>query len=129
MTKSTNTTEAKNINIPEFGWSGNQKKIEIRDEKLIRQIFEYAGLIGTDFTEALRRTLTLALPVIIENERLSRERLAACFRSSSESVPFTPSAPQTIAPAPVPVSAPEPIYQYQEPAKAPKKKVSAADLI
>jgi hypothetical protein len=67
------------IHIPEAGWSGNQKKVEIRDEKIIRAVFQYAELIGTDFTEAMRRALLISLPLVIENEKLAQARLAACF--------------------------------------------------
>jgi hypothetical protein len=80
---------SKLIRVPEHGWEGVCKKIEFRDEDVIRATFEYASLIGTDFTEAMRRALRIALPLIIQSERESQARFAACFSSYS-----SPSPPQ-----------------------------------
>ena len=82
---------SKIIRLPQHGWTGSCKKIEIRDENIIRKTFEYADLIGTDFTEAIRRALTIALPLIIQNELAAQARLAACFSESIHSITSTPN--------------------------------------
>jgi hypothetical protein len=80
------------IRVPEHGWEGPCKKVEFKDEDVIRATFEYASLIGTDFTEAMRRALRIALPLIIQAERESQARFAACFTSYSNPAP-TPTPP------------------------------------
>jgi hypothetical protein len=122
------------IHVPEFGWQGDRKKVEFRDEKLIRATFEYAYLIGTDFTEAMRRALLLALPLIIENEKLAQARLTACFAQSNNN---STASPVAFAQPPIRVQEEsEPIIpvpkihaSLPEPESLSKSTRSAADLI
>ena len=71
------------IEIPEFGWVGNKKKIEIRGERLIRDIFELATVMETDFTAATLRILRTSVRRVIDEERGVNQRL-----SNSQSTPL-----------------------------------------
>lgn len=64
------------IEIPEFGWVGDKKKIEIRGERLIRDIFELATVMETDFTAATLRVLRTSVRRVIDEERGVNQRLA-----------------------------------------------------
>lgn len=64
------------IEIPEFGWVGDKKKIEIRGERLIRDIFELATVMETDFTAATLRILRTSVRRVIDEERGVNQRLA-----------------------------------------------------
>lgn len=111
------------IEIPEFNWSGDKKKIEIRDPEVIRIVFHLASLMRTDFTTAVMRVLTTSTDRVIAEERLTRERLAAPFGGISTTVPTTPPPP------PLQHQTPElPSVVNEVPAPS-KPKRSGADLI
>lgn len=102
------------IEIPEFGWVGNKKKIEIRGERLIRDIFELATVMETDFTAATLRILRTSVRRVIDEERGVNHRLA-----NSQSTPL--SSPSNLS-----LSQP---YSPEPKVDRPQTQKSGADLI
>lgn len=121
------------IEVPEYGWSGEAKKVQFggnkanaaRDEQIIRLTFEYASLLGSDFTEAMRRALHLALPLVLHQERQAQEELAKRFGMMVTPNP-TPIAQPPSIPSPPPNIAPT---ETIVPPKSNQSKRSGADLI
>lgn len=122
------------IEVPEHGWRGDVKKVQFggskahaqQDETIIRLTFEYARLLGSDFTEAMRRALYLTLPVVIHQERKNREDLANYFGGGTQ-----PVAQVVPPPSQIPLTSvhEEPAFpQEAEPSK-PRPSRSGADLI
>lgn len=86
-----NSKAAMSIEIPEFGWVGDKKKIEIRGERLIRDIFELAAVMETDFTAATLRILRTSIRRVIDEERGVNQRLSnlAITPSSAQASPLS----------------------------------------
>ena len=122
------------IEVPEYGWRGDVKKVQFggskahaqQDETIIRLTFEYARLLGSDFTEAMRRALYLTLPVVIHQERKSREDLANYFGGTTQAVAQVVPPPPQLPPMPI-HEGPGSLTEV-EPSK-PRSSKSGADLI
>lgn len=96
------------IEIPDHDWVGDKKKVELRNEEVIQDIFKLATLMRTDFTAALNRVLTTSTKRVILEEQAMRQRL---------STPFYPhQVPPSIATsdAPPPLASPERAPQTQK---------------
>jgi len=108
------------IKIPEAGWAGAGKKIELRQESVIRDVFELAALLETDFTQAVYRVLKTCTRLVIEEEKALKARLAQTVIRHPQ--PQPQPQPQVIQ------SQPAQVFQQQSTARS-RSSSSGADLI
>lgn len=108
------------IEIPEHGWSGTYKKVELRHRHrdLISQLFELAELLGCDFNSAALRVLQTSTRRVIEEERGVNSRLAMPFSSVQPSHPSPPPASNFV-----------PVEPISQPSPSSSNARSGADLI